>query len=68
MSPEAEAAQDELATAVQLKLRLVLSLNDYSRQDVRQALRKVKQSANRHNRDGGRRGYLDFITQMLAGR
>jgi hypothetical protein len=68
MSPEADAAQDELVIAVQLKLRLVLSLNDYSRQDVRQALRKVKQSANRHNRDGGRRGYLDFITRMLAGR
>jgi hypothetical protein len=65
MSPEAAVPSDPLVGAVQLRLRLTLSLNDYSRQDVRHALRKVKQSVARHTRLAGPRGYLTFIRQQL---
>ncbi len=48
MSPEGDVGHDRVAAAVQAGLRLTLSLSDYSRQDVRHCLRKVKQSVKRH--------------------
>ncbi len=65
MSPEAAAAADVLAARIQLSLRLTLSLNDYSRQDVRHALRKVAKSVARHTRLAGPRGYLTFLRRQL---
>jgi hypothetical protein len=65
MNPSADCADNDLAGLVQVALRLCLSLNDYSRQDVKMAIRKVIQSVQRHSRDAGRRGYLDFIQQYM---
>ena len=64
-NPEGDVQHDALARARQLELRLLLSLNDYSRDEVRQALRKVRKSVDRHTRVDGRRGYLDFICRYL---
>ncbi len=65
MTPEANVGNDPLAASIQVSLRLTLSLNDFSRQDVKHALRKIKQSVNRHNKLGGTRGYLSFIRAQL---
>lgn len=67
MDPQADLQHDTLARRIQLELRLLLSLNDYARQEVRQALRKVHKSVARHSRLSGRRGYLDFIRQYVGG-
>ena len=66
LSPEASPGRDSVAIDVQFRLRLTLSLHDFSRSDVRHALRKVKQSVARHTRQSGVRGYLTFIRQQLA--
>jgi hypothetical protein len=68
LNPEADYPHEPLAGKVQTMLKAVLSLNNYSRQDVRLALRKVKQSVNRHNKLGGTRGYLTFINDFIPGR
>jgi hypothetical protein len=65
MNPEAEP-YEPLARRIALALRLNLSLNDYSRQDVRGALRQVSKSVERHTKAEGRRGYLQFIHQFFA--
>jgi hypothetical protein len=65
MSPEADTRSDPVANRVQFALRLSLSLNNYSRQDVRLCLRKIKQSVIQHNKIAGTRGYLRFIDQTL---
>jgi hypothetical protein len=64
MSPESEPA-DELGRRVQVALRLALSLNNFSRQQVRQALRHVTRSVERHTKAEGRRGYLEFISRFF---
>ncbi|MGC8625395.1 MAG: hypothetical protein ACP5VQ_09040 [Phycisphaerae bacterium] len=61
INSEANAGADELGRRLQWDLRVLLSLNDYSRQDVIQALRKINKSVARHTRASGPRGYLDFI-------
>jgi hypothetical protein len=65
MNPEQSLA-DPLAKSIQISLRLSLSLNNYSRQEVRQAIRKIEKSVARHN--DGSRGYLEFIHEHLPGR
>ncbi|PKL75931.1 MAG: hypothetical protein CVV27_12850 [Candidatus Melainabacteria bacterium HGW-Melainabacteria-1] len=45
-------------------LRLELSLGEYSRADVRQAVRKILRSAQRHSK-GDPRGYLGFIHHLI---
>ncbi|MFI5381762.1 MAG: hypothetical protein ACHRHE_20895 [Tepidisphaerales bacterium] len=57
--------QDE--EQIQLSLRMALSLNDYSRQDVKQAIRKILKSVDRHTKAAGQRGYLDFIHKYIKG-
>jgi hypothetical protein len=57
-------SSDELARSIQTVLRLNLSLNDYSRQEVRQALRKIERSVMRHK--DGSRGYLEFIREYVG--
>ncbi len=68
MNPEADVAADALAQQINCALRLFLSLNDYSRQEVKLAIRKVLQSVQRHNKDAGVRGYLSFIGEFLGSR
>jgi hypothetical protein len=68
MSPEGVVQPKSLAAEVQFALRVVLSVGDYSRQDVRHCLRKVKQSVARHNKLAGTQGYLNFITKTLTGK
>jgi hypothetical protein len=67
MNPEAAAANDPLIQHLQLALRVLLSLKDYSRQDVRGALRKIAKSVARHARLAGPRGYLSFIREHVPG-
>lgn len=49
---------------VQAYLRLELSLGEYSRADLRQAVRKTLRSAERHTK-GDPRGYLNFIHHVM---
>jgi hypothetical protein len=63
MDPAGPSA-DPLVRQLQFALRLILSLNDYSRQEVRQAIRKVAKSVQRHN--NGDRGYLRFVRQFFG--
>ncbi len=62
--PEIETS-DEIAQTVSRELRLCLSMNDYTRDEVKRAIRKVLNSAKKHNRDSGRKGYLNFIAEFL---
>lgn len=66
MTPEADVAADDIAFRLQFDVRVALCLNDYSRNDVRHALKKVRQSATRHNKRGGPRGYATFILETLG--
>jgi hypothetical protein len=63
MKPEMESS-DPLLTLISLQIRLQLSLGDYSRANVRHALRKIGKSAKLHN-EAGKRGYIDFIYKFL---
>lgn len=60
MKPET-TSNDLLVKAVTRRLRLTLSMDDYSRDEVRKALRKILASVKRHKAAAGVRGYLDFI-------
>ena len=62
------APSDPIARRVQVALRLTLSLNDYSRQEVRQGLRHVIRSVERHSKLAGPRGYLNFLGDLLRRR
>jgi len=66
MRPDDDPADEALYRRMQLRLRLLLSLNDYSRQEVRWALRKIDKSVRRHSRIDGPRGYLDFIRDQFG--
>ncbi len=58
-------SNDIIIIEINNRLRFQLSISDYTRREVRAALRKVLKSAKRHNRTGGIRGYLDFIKQFI---
>jgi hypothetical protein len=47
------------------ELRLKLSGSNYSRDELRRGIRKILESAKRHNQREGRRGYLDFILEYV---
>jgi hypothetical protein len=64
-NPAAAPGSDALCRRLQLGLRLVLSLNDYSKQEVKLAIRKIAKSVELHTSLGGIRGYLDFIHRMF---
>jgi hypothetical protein len=64
MKPETESG-DPLLELINFQLRLQLSTSDYSRANVRNAVRKVLKSVKLHNSEGGPRGYIDFIYQVL---
>ena len=61
LKPEGEHVGDNLARHLQLELRLILSLNNYSRQEVRTAIRTINRSVARHTAADGLSGYLDFV-------
>ena len=65
MNPETEPP-DRLGRRLSLAVRLNLSVNNYSRQDVRGALRTLAKSVERHTRAEGRRGYLEFVRGFLG--
>jgi hypothetical protein len=65
MGPESPST-DPLALRIQFGLRLCLSLNNYSRQEVKAALKKIGKSIDRHTRADGPRGYLEFIAAYFA--
>ena len=67
LKPEAEHVGDDLARHLQLELRLVLSLHNYSRQEVRTAIRTINRSVARHTAADGLRGYLDFVRPFFPG-
>lgn len=64
VKPEYEGV-DEMTNAISNSLRLHLSMQSYSRDEVRQAVRKILASAQRHNKHSGRRGYLEFILKHV---
>ena len=65
MNPTGGASGDPLAGYIDRSLRLSLSFNDYSRNEVKLAIRKVLQSVQGHNRESGVRGYLSFIREYV---
>lgn len=64
---DGDPGDNVLTLYIQTNLRLQLSMNDYSRQEVIWALRRVARSVDRHRRAAGVRGYLDFIQKFLPG-
>lgn len=60
-----EASLKGLGARIQGYLRLELSLADYSRSDLRNALRRCLRSAQRHHKSEGARGYLAFIHHLI---
>lgn len=65
MGPESDVNDDKLARRIQVDLRMSLSLNNYSRDEVRQALRRIRKSVHFHSQSGGRRGYLEFVREWI---
>jgi hypothetical protein len=65
MNPAADPGPDILAQRIQVNLRLCLSLNDYSKQEAKLAIRKILQSVNRHTKSAGPRGYISFIDDVM---
>lgn len=64
LSMKPEVALSGVGGFVQTYLRLELSLGDYSRADVRQALRRIQKTATRHSK-GDPRGYLNHIHHFV---
>jgi hypothetical protein len=64
-NPATPVGNDVLCQRLQLRLRLLLSLNNYSQQEVKQALRIVLKSVERHSKHAGVTGYLDFIRRYV---
>lgn len=64
MKPEAVSA-DAVLRAINLQLRLLLSTEDFSRDEVKAAVRKILASVKRHKAIAGIRGYLDFIVEYV---
>ena len=58
-----DSYEDDLTASLQTAIRIAVSMNNYSRQEVRQAIRQILKSVGRH--ENGRRGYIDFIATML---
>lgn len=64
MKPET-VSKNIIVIAINQELRVLLSMYPYTRQEVKMAIRKVLNSAKRHNKQGGLRGYLDFIMEYV---
>jgi hypothetical protein len=58
-------SDDPFVTRLTSELRLKLSSSHYSRDEVRRGIRKILESAKRHNELEGRKGYLEFIMEYV---
>ncbi|GJQ24640.1 MAG: hypothetical protein HRU72_02940 [Planctomycetia bacterium] len=58
-------SKNSISKSINQELRLQLSTNDFSRQEVKMAIRRILNSAERHNKHRGLRGYLDFIVKCV---
>ncbi len=56
---------DELSTAIQDQIKLILSTSTYSMKEVLGCLKKVQSSVRRHHSVAGPTGYLDFIKDRI---
>ena len=61
MNPAADMQKDPLGQQVQFGLRMCLSMHNYSKYEVQQAVRKIAKSVERHTKAAGIQGYLEFI-------
>lgn len=64
MNPELVSI-DPVVKAVNNSLRLLLSTENYSRDEVKKVVRKIMASVKRHKAAAGIRGYLDFILEHV---
>jgi hypothetical protein len=65
MGPDAEINNDILANRIQIGLRLSLSLGNFSRSAVKQALRRVAKAVEMRTTQAGTRGYLNSIRKHV---
>jgi len=65
LSMKPEPPQPGLAGTIQAALRLELSLRDFSRSDVRQALRQVLRAAQKGLKSGQPRSFLGHIHHLI---
>jgi len=66
LSLKPEAKEDNIVIReINQQLRVQLSMSDYSRTEVKRAIRKIRGSAKRHTKIDGIRGYLDFIAEYV---
>ncbi|MCY3018761.1 MAG: hypothetical protein NTW87_07000 [Planctomycetota bacterium] len=65
LNPATAPGNDVLCRRLQLGLRVLLSGNDYSKQEVKLSIRKIAKSVSLHTWQHGVRGYLDFIRQQF---
>ena len=56
---------DSVVKRINRDLRVLLSMSDYSRDEVKMAIRKILASVKRHRAAAGARGYLDFIREHV---
>jgi hypothetical protein len=61
MNLEGSFPDNPMLTQIINRLRLLLSLNTYSRPDVKWAINTIARSVRRHQSTDGIRGYLNFI-------
>ena len=64
MKPET-VSKNIILKSINQELRLQLSMNDYSRHEVKMAIRKILNSAKSRYKQGGLRGYLNFIMKYV---
>jgi len=66
LSLKPEAKENNIVIReINQQLRVQLSMGDYSRTEVKRAIRKIRGSAKKHTKIDGIRGYLDFIAEYI---
>ncbi|OPY84298.1 MAG: hypothetical protein A4E72_02307 [Syntrophus sp. PtaU1.Bin208] len=64
MKPETPI-QDELTKWITDYIRMFMSMNNLSRNELRQGINRILRSARRYNKLFGMRGYLNFIRENV---
>ena len=64
-NPATAPGNDVLCRRIQLGLRILLSMRNFSKQEVKLAIRKIAKSVELHSSREGVRGYLDFIRRQF---
>ncbi|MBI3829241.1 MAG: hypothetical protein HY291_06975 [Planctomycetes bacterium] len=67
IDPGAHPILDELCQSIQMRIRISLSLDEFTKREVVAVLRKISKSVQRHSKLSGHRGYLEFIVKFNAG-